>query len=111
MTAAEFFEIARYDWLDTLTGRTLHAYDTGDFDEEYWGVRGGRFACGRRFALAVIPGLVTRMAAMRCKGCCRATGLPEGKGSPKNDDACRPLVGLSTNTPKPPLPRVHEATP
>jgi hypothetical protein len=39
-----------------------------------------------------IPGLFSRMGKERCKHCCRMTGMPQGTGSPKNDDACRPLV-------------------
>ena len=94
MSETEFRAIMRYDWLYTSGGDRLHAYATGEFDEDYWGIRGGRFACGRRFRLAVIPGVLSRMYVMRCQGCCRATGYPQGKGSPKNDADCRELLGL-----------------
>jgi hypothetical protein len=53
-----------------------------------------RLACGRVAEGLWIPGMFTRMGAERCKGCCRALGYPQGKGSPKNDDACRVLLGL-----------------
>ena len=28
------------------------------------------------------------------QSCCDATGMPRGKGSPKNDHACRSILGL-----------------
>lgn len=55
-----------------------------------------KLSCGRTAAVVTIPGLFTRMGALRCEGCCRATGMPQGKGSPKNDDACRQLLELGT---------------
>lgn len=48
-----------------------------------------RLACGRTAASLGIPGVITRMGAQRCARCCLATGMPPGKGSPKNDPACR----------------------
>lgn len=52
-------------------------------------------ACGRTLRGLVIPGIFTRMGAMRCKQCCRRVGLPEGRGSPKNDNRCREILGLA----------------
>lgn len=95
----EFIRIVRYDWLVSKTWNRLHWAEIG---EEYWpGIAMEwaitepiRLACGRTAAAAFIPGMFTRMGAQRCTGCCRATGMPEGKGSPKNDDACRVILGL-----------------
>jgi hypothetical protein len=51
-------------------------------------------ACGRTMKGLVIPGIFTRMGAMRCRQCCMRLGFPPGKGSPKNDDRCRRILGL-----------------
>lgn len=45
----------------------------------------GTTTCGMAVALS-IPGMFTRMGATRCDHCCAATGVPEGVGSPKNDE-------------------------
>ena len=101
-SAADFIDLARMDWLVSKSWRKLHAVRDEDWTdghradmEEHWGVsRPVRLACGRVAASAWIPGMFTRMGAERCSGCCRATGMPAGRGSPKNDDACRVLLGL-----------------
>lgn len=51
-----------------------------------------RLACKATAAWVSIPGLFARMGAMRCRRCCKAKGFPEGKGSPKNDVACRVIL-------------------
>ena len=51
-------------------------------------------ACGVEVEWVSIPGTVSRMGCYRCPKCCQARGLPAGKGSPKNDPACRRLLGL-----------------
>lgn len=51
-------------------------------------------ACGAGRRLT-IPGVGSRLCLPRCATCCGLTGLPEGVGSPKNDDACRVLLGMS----------------
>lgn len=53
-----------------------------------------RLACGRTAAALFIPGIGSRLSLPRCTGCCRATGMKPGIGSPKNDDACRAVLGL-----------------
>ena len=101
-SADEFISIGRVDWLVSKSWRKLHAVRDADWTDENrtdmaaeWGVSSPvRLACGRTAAGVWIPGMFTRMGAQRCKGCCRATGLPEGKGSPKNDNACRVILGL-----------------
>lgn len=50
-------------------------------------------ACGTGYLLT-IPGVGSRLCLPRCAECCRLTGLPEGIGSPKNDDACRQLLEM-----------------
>jgi hypothetical protein len=98
--AAEFIDIGRMDWFVSKSWNRLHAVleftddHKADMEQE-WGVSSPvRLACGRTAAGVWIPGMFTRMGAQRCKGCCRTTGMPPGKGSPKNDDACRVLLGL-----------------
>jgi len=83
--------VVEWDWVTIGVGERLHCpiewvdpdYDA--YDEH------GLTACGRRGWLS-IPGVLTRMGATRCRFCCKKVGFPPGKGSPKNDDSCRPLV-------------------
>ena len=84
-------EVALWDWIVTGRWDKLHApvaWDDPDYEAQ---VDDARTACGLRGWFS-IPGLFTRRGAPRCAHCCRITGFPPGKGSPKNDDACRPLV-------------------
>lgn len=96
----QFIELGRVDWFVTKTWKMLHAVPDFDAEQreyiaENWGVKGPvKLACGRTAAEVYIPGMFTRMGAMRCKGCCRAMGFPPGKGSPKNDAECRKILGL-----------------
>jgi hypothetical protein len=95
-----FINIARVDWLVSKKWNRLHAVLTwSEEDRESMAVEWAvnhpvRLACGRTAGSVCIPGMFTRMGALRCRDCCKATGLPPGKGSPKNDDACRELLGL-----------------
>lgn len=98
---ADFQEITRYDWFVSWKYNRLHWADLTDADltdvPEYWSIQHPvKLACGRTANSLHIPGVFTRMSAMRCVGCCRATGMPQGKGSPKNDDACREFLGMPT---------------
>lgn len=95
----QFIAIGQYDWYETKAGKFLHWAVIGN--EYYAGIAMDwavtepiRLACGRTASYLCIPGMMTRMGAERCKDCCRVLGLPEGKGSPKNDDACRAILGL-----------------
>lgn len=83
--------IAEYNWIIFGSGDKLHApMDWNDPDS--WGYSpSARTHCWRT-GVGYIPGFQTRMTAERCRICCRNTGMPEGIGSPKNDDACRPLL-------------------
>jgi hypothetical protein len=101
-----FISLARMDWVVGAAWNRLHAL-AGDLTEvqrrsleDYEVQCPGpiRFACGRVGAFASIPGIFSRMGKPRCQGCCRVTGLPQGIGSPKNDDACRTLLGLACRT-------------
>lgn len=91
--------LAVYDWVQTSTGDKLHAVWMGSIRIEETLARLdeaepalAHTACGRYSTLS-IPGPLTRMGAMRCRQCCTVTGLPQGKGSPKNDAAIRRLLG------------------
>lgn len=87
-------ELALWDWVITTNGRVLHhllEFDDSDEANAQWG-GAGTTACGRHSNWLCIPGMFTRMGAQRCKRCSRVLGWPEGKGSPKNDNALRPLV-------------------
>lgn len=98
---AEFIAIGRCDWYVTGTGGRLHWAEPAVLEEHAAGIAMDwavcepvRLACGRTAGWLGIPGVFSRMSVMRCTGCCRVTGLPEGKGSPKNDPECRKILGL-----------------
>lgn len=93
--AADFMRFAEVDWLNTATGDRLHSPAGGTFNADYWALDEVEFACGRKVERAWIPGVFTRMGALRCVDCCRATNLPHGIGSPKNDAECRTLLGMA----------------
>lgn len=87
-------ELVEWDWVYTLSrgAARLHHLTEGDLDAlENQGSTAGRASCAltTRFA---IPGIFSRMGRKRCSRCCTRLGYPQGTGSPKNDDACRPLV-------------------
>lgn len=94
-----FLDIAWADWFVTASYNRLHWADLTVEDladvPEYWSIQHPvRLACGQVAKSLHIPGIFTRMGAMRCVRCCDVQGLPHGKGSPKNDAACRVLLGL-----------------
>jgi hypothetical protein len=83
--------VAEWDWTVLRSWRRLHAPDRWDDPREEMSDPTGRTACGRVGELS-IPGMFSRLGLPRCRHCCRMTGMPPGDGSPKNDNACRPLV-------------------
>lgn len=93
--------IADYDWLRTPHGELLHHAKLTDEQhkecEDWGGVYDDPVTldCGRTATTVLIPGMFSRMSATRCPRCCAATGLPAGVGSPKNDDACREILGMN----------------
>lgn len=101
-----FIELGRYDWFVSKSWNRLHAVRDEDWTDEHrtdmawcWRVETPvRLACGRTAKTLAIPGLFSRGGfgggLPRCTGCCRATGMPGGLGSPKNDDGCRAVLGL-----------------
>jgi hypothetical protein len=98
--AGQFISFARFDWLVSKSWNRLHAVlewtdeHRADMESEWAVLHPVRLACGRVASYVCIPGMFTRMGAERCAGCCRATGMPRGTGSPKNDNACRVVLGL-----------------
>lgn len=102
-------ELVDWDWVVTSTWLTLHhvtlppaqaqaIYDyrqIGTSDDEAGPVL---LACGRTVRYVSIPGFMSRLSKPRCKVCCRRLGFPQGKGSPKNDDACRELLGMGAES-------------
>lgn len=96
---ARFLACARCDWLVTKSWSRLHYAEPTlaqleRVPDEWAILEPVKLACGRTAAGLWIPGPFTRMGALRCVGCCRATGLPQGKGSPRNDPECRRILGL-----------------
>jgi hypothetical protein len=102
----DFISWARVDWLVTRRWKFLHAVPDGAWNDDHrddmaflWHVATPvRLACGQVASALFIPGPFSRGGLggglPRCQGCCRALGMPGGKGSPKNDDACRAVLGL-----------------
>lgn len=98
-------ELMEWDWVygvvddhEFLHYLTVHDWDEDDVFGE------GTSACGVDGDWS-IPGFGSRLGAMRCAKCCTVMGYPTGKGSPKNDDACRPLI--EARLPEK-LPALHE---
>ena len=44
----------------------------------------GTTLCGRFNEYLIMPGLLSRSSAPRCKKCCALTGIPQGEGCPQN---------------------------
>ena len=88
----EWRGIVVWDWL--IDGNDEHddvLHAPGNITYLDWSAE-GITACGRVSGYLAIPGLFTRMGAQRCGPCCEVTGMPPGKGSPKNDQACRQVI-------------------
>lgn len=92
--------MADYNWVYTSDGRRLHhpRLNAEQYEEcEQWGGiydEEVTLDCGRKATTILIPGVLSRMSTPRCRRCCDITGLPQGKGSPKNDDRCRTILGM-----------------
>jgi len=91
VTIGDSQAIAEWDWLISYHGERLHAPAKWDDPAEDMTDADAVAACGLATTLT-IPGVLSRMSVPRCSKCCRVTGYPPGKGSPKNDKRCRPLV-------------------
>lgn len=97
-------EVAEWDWvqIDSAGATILHAPAIIVGPDDLVPVGGpGWTVCGRSGRLG-IPGFGSRMAAPRCKQCCRRLGWPHGVGSPKNDAELRPLVEARLASRQPP---------
>lgn len=106
--------IAAYDWVLDCTsvcktddcdcdGGVLHAAPSDvlpQFDDWDGDPVDSPAACGVGSRLT-IPGVGSRMCLPRCVECCALTGLPTGVGSPKNDAACRVILGMEESGPRP----------
>jgi len=96
---AEWQMIVKFDWVVSRAWNTLHHVQLSDgqwaqWEPGDWLTGPVRLSCGRTAAGICVPGVITRMGAPRCTGCCRAVGYPPGKGSPKNSADCRAILGL-----------------
>ena len=98
---SEAQELVDYDWMIPTSGDRLHHVtlpeDISDADDVCFGTPPLTTTCGRTIVGLSIPGIFTRMGAMRCTACCRKLGIPAGKGSPKNDDECRRVLGWAAS--------------
>src|SRR6266536_1734891 len=83
--------VVEWDWVVTKSYSRLHAPLIWEDPDYHAWVEDGRTVCGLTGELH-IPGIFSRTGLPRCFFCCLAVGMPQGVGSPKNDDACRPLV-------------------
>jgi len=94
--------IADYDWVYMVKGNELHHPRLTQEQHKECAEWGGLYDepvtldCGIKTTTIMVPGMSSRMGAQRCGECCRVTGLPPGKGSPKNDDECRRILGMDS---------------
>lgn len=89
-SATEMRELFICDWAYGSRGEKLH--HVAEMGEPLDSVGAhGVSACGRR-GRWYLPGFLGRLCLERCSQCCRALGLPNGTGSPKNDEALRPWM-------------------
>lgn len=89
-----FRTYARADWVQSPSGVILHHLaEVESVDEGEWCAT-GRSACGVRTTWR-IPGMLSRMGAVRCRRCCDRLGIAHGVGSPKNDASLRKWLGLA----------------
>jgi hypothetical protein len=82
----------RSRWLVLPRWGALHrvaeiAWDDDDPGEMIAG--SGLTVCGKRGRL-VMPGVLSRMGLTRCPKCCKAMGIPNGRGCPGNDGILEP---------------------
>jgi hypothetical protein len=91
LRSAKFLEISEYDWLVFDWSRALHALRALETLRQDGVSCIGTAECGRHGTL-YIPGLGARVELDRCRTCCRATGMPQGMQSPKNDARCRAVM-------------------
>lgn len=87
------------DWVMSIRGNVLHRAILTPQDDAELTETGSLpgwvgAACGRELGWVMVPGVGSRMGVPRCRRCCDALGYPHGNGSPKNDPACRVLLGL-----------------
>lgn len=109
--AQELRTLARYDWVTLASARRLHHAVTFEVDVEGWCYLNVVTACGLRRDQAWIPGVFTRMSTERCTRCCDVSGYPHGTGSPKNDEACRDILGLPNHEPPTPTQEMGHSQP
>lgn len=91
--------LAEHDWMygQPRYATLHHVPRPPDVDDDWlWDVLDLPTTCGLILRGAGIPGVFSRMSTKRCSRCCDLKGYPRGIGSPKNDDACRTLMGLPT---------------
>lgn len=101
--ADQFIAIGRVAWFVSKSWNRLHAvpHDAwtsahrADITQDGGVFTPIRLACGRTASRLFIPGVISRLSLPRCKGCCKAAGLPGGTGSPKNSPACQEILGLT----------------
>ena len=113
-----FLREARNAWVTTPDDGLgyLHAMPPGGWDaaelagvgQGKWELERARLACGiTAGGIEPAPRLVTPRP--RCEGCCAATGMPPGDGSPRNDGASRRFLGLPPQAPDGAAPRAGAA--
>lgn len=93
-TREEITELLEWNWALPPAGERLHhvARFVRPDPVGRVGVIGVTTCHGGKPRFLGLPGILSRIGTPRCKSCCRKLGIPEGTGSPKNDDALRPLV-------------------
>lgn len=103
---SDVLDLVEFDWLVATHWTVLHhaALTSAQADDlEHEGnVEHVWLTCGRLARTVMVPGILSRMSLRRCATCCKRRGIPQGWGSPKNDQACRAVlrrdgfIGLDT---------------
>lgn len=74
----------RFRWCVTKSWNRLHRVVSGTLKrDDFVGFRFGKTACGLTGDLQM-PGVLSRMGLERCAKCCKAAGIPKGRGAPFN---------------------------
>jgi hypothetical protein len=95
-----------HDWLLTKKSGRLHYARITPAQLEYLSEQGLlnwggplKLLCGIHILRVFVPGVLERMTTERCRRCCKMLKYPKGFGSPKNDPACREILGLPPKDP------------
>lgn len=85
----------RSRWVNIPKSRTIHRVRALASSRKAWKdfpSGEGVTVCGKEGKMWM-PGILSRMAAPRCRKCCELLGIPSGVGAPYNDPTLFPPEG------------------